>query len=345
MSRPGQRTVVVSTERLAQAERFPYWQAATWQTCVPLEARRDREDDFSGELRTTNLGAVQVASIVSTPYWVRRTPRLIRQFDPEKYHLMVSLRGDGLAAQGRQETTLAPGDMVLYDTSRPLLARSGVGETSLKILTVTFPRDIFPLPVDVVRRLTAVRLPGSEGIGKVAGRFLSELTASVDNCDIAGSVHLGEAVLELISAVLSDRVGSLAWDPSAGRSALLMSIKMFIREHLADPRLSPAMIAAAHFISLRSLHLLFKSQGITVSSWIRDQRLERCRRDLSAPTFSGVPVSRVGSRWGFNDPAHFSRTFRARYGLPPSEYRMMVQREICGGPLPDDSGDKRKSRG
>jgi hypothetical protein len=222
------------------------------QTCLPLEARRDREDDFSGELRTTNLGPVQVASMVATPYWVQRTPRLIRQFDPEKYHLMVSLRGDGLAAQGRQETTLAPGDMVLYDTSRPMLVRSGDGAAFLQILTVTVPRDIFPLPEDMVRRLIAVRLPGSDGIRKVVGRFLLDLTASVDNCHITGSVHLGEAVLDLISAVISDRAGSLAWDSSAGRNALLTSVQMFIREHLGDPQLSPAMIAAAHFISLRS---------------------------------------------------------------------------------------------
>jgi methylphosphotriester-DNA--protein-cysteine methyltransferase len=27
------------------------------------------------------------------------------------------------------------------------------------------------------------------------------------------------------------------------------------------------------------------------------------------------------ARWGFTDPAHFSRAFRAAYGMPPAEYR------------------------
>lgn len=33
-----------------------------------------------------------------------------------------------------------------------------------------------------------------------------------------------------------------------------------------------------------------------------------------------VDLSRP-ARWGFTDPAHFSRAFRAAYGMPPAEYR------------------------
>jgi AraC-like DNA-binding protein len=332
-SRLGHNTVVVSTDGVSRAERFAYWRAVSRQTCIPLVARRDTDDDFSAEMRMTAMGAVNIATIVSTPYWVQRTPQLIRQFDPENYQLMVNVRGDGLAAQGRQEATLSPGDMALYDSSRPFLGRSGVGGASAYLLTVTFPRRLLPLPEDLVRRLIAVRLPGSEGVGKIVSRFLLDLAANPRTCNSAGSVHVGEAVLELITAVLSEHAGSRSWDSSAGRSALLMSIRKFIAEHLADPQLSPAMVAAAHFISLRALQLLFKSQGMTVSGLIRDQRLERCRRDLSAPSFVSVPVSRVGVRWGFNDSAHFSRVFRAKYGVPPGEYRTMTQQGADAGQL------------
>jgi AraC-like DNA-binding protein len=33
-------------------------------------------------------------------------------------------------------------------------------------------------------------------------------------------------------------------------------------------------------------------------------------------------VSAIAARWGLMDAAHFSRAFRAAYGLPPAEYRM-----------------------
>ena len=101
-----------------------------------------------------------------------------------------------------------------------------------------------------------------------------------------------------------------------------MRIHAFIQEHLGDPELSPAAIAAANHISLRLLHKLFQEQGQTVAGWIRARRLERCRRDLLDPAQAACPVAAVAARWGFRSAIHFSRLFRATYGLPPHEYRL-----------------------
>lgn len=71
------------------------------------------------------------------------------------------------------------------------------------------------------------------------------------------------------------------------------------------------MIAAAHHISVRRLHKLFEDQPQTVAALIRQHRLERCRADLAR---SDRTVTAVAARWGFSDPAHFSRLFKATYG-------------------------------
>ena len=62
------------------------------------------------------------------------------------------------------------------------------------------------------------------------------------------------------------------------------------------------MIAAAHHISLRSLHQLFHDEGLTVAGWIRQRRLECCRRDLSDPALAARPVAAIAARWGFLEP-------------------------------------------
>ncbi|MEU5593368.1 helix-turn-helix domain-containing protein [Streptomyces sp. NPDC020298] len=92
-------------------------------------------------------------------------------------------------------------------------------------------------------------------------------------------------------------------------------------QRLADPGLSPEGIAAAHRISRRYLYKLLAEQGHTVSGWIREQRLARCRRDLADPALDHLPVGAIGGRWGFADPAHFSHAFKAAYGLSPREAR------------------------
>jgi AraC-like DNA-binding protein len=43
--------------------------------------------------------------------------------------------------------------------------------------------------------------------------------------------------------------------------------------------------------------------------------------DSSKPALRALPVGAIGARWGFVDPAHFSRVFKAAYGMPPGEFR------------------------
>ncbi|MDX3229193.1 helix-turn-helix domain-containing protein [Streptomyces sp. ME19-01-6] len=110
------------------------------------------------------------------------------------------------------------------------------------------------------------------------------------------------------------------------RHALFLRASAFVRERAGEPDLSPAAIAAAHGISPRYLHRVFQQHGTTVSGYVKRLRLDRCRRDLADPGLGHLPVHAVGARWGFPRAAEFSRAFRADTGMPPGEYRSLVQR-------------------
>jgi AraC-like DNA-binding protein len=84
------------------------------------------------------------------------------------------------------------------------------------------------------------------------------------------------------------------------------------------------MIADAHHFSVRHLYNLFDAEGLGVAGWIRQRRLERSRRDLLDPAMLARPAGAIGTRWGLGSPAHFSRLFRAAYGLPPGQYRRQL---------------------
>jgi AraC-like DNA-binding protein len=155
----------------------------------------------------------------------------------------------------------------------------------------------------------------------------------------AGSnpVTLGTALLDLISATLAGRLDRAdALPAESRRRALVLRIRRFIEDNLADVDLDPAVIAATHYISPRQLHKLFEDQGTTVAALIRTRRLERCRHDLLDPTRSAKPVAAIAVRWGFRDPAYFNRIFRLEYGLSPGEYRRLP---ATAAP-PPSSGDR-----
>ena len=61
--------------------------------------------------------------------------------------------------------------------------------------------------------------------------------------------------------------------------------------------------------------------GISLHDTIQRQRLEQCRHDLRDPGTAHLAVATVGARWGFVDPSHFGRSFKAAYGLTPNEWR------------------------
>jgi AraC-like DNA-binding protein len=126
-----------------------------------------------------------------------------------------------------------------------------------------------------------------------------------------------EGVGNVVVPHLTQLGGNLA-DP---HHELMRRIRTRIDANLHSADLTPARIAAEHFISTRHLHGLFQEQGNTVAGWIRTRRLEHCRRGLLDPVHAGRPAAAVAARWGFVDAAHFSRVFKSPFGRAPSEVR------------------------
>ena len=131
--------------------------------------------------------------------------------------------------------------------------------------------------------------------------------------------RLGITCITLVDTMFAQLLGQHGrQDP---RQQLMSRIQAFVDAHLSDPALSPAVIARAHYVSLRQLHALFAEHGSTVAATIREQRLARCRADLIDPLLVHRTISEIAARWGFTDSAHFSRTFKQRFGLTPRDLR------------------------
>jgi AraC-like DNA-binding protein len=72
---------------------------------------------------------------------------------------------------------------------------------------------------------------------------------------------------------------------------------------------------------VRYLHKLFEPEGVSVSEWIRNKRLDHCQRDLLNPALADQTIVTIAARWGLTNGAQFSRLFRATYGCSPREHR------------------------
>jgi AraC-like DNA-binding protein len=272
-----------------------------------------------------DFGAVQVATESIPALRAERTPKMIRQSDPEQYCLQLSLDGNYGITQAGHNATLSGGDLVLFGSSRPFHGWVAHEDGRCAGVRVHFPRALLPLASRTIDRLLATRLSGREGIGALLSGCLRELAKGTAQYRAADASRLTTIALDLLAALLAyelDVQDSLP--PATRRQALLTQIHGFIHQHLSDPHLSPDMIAAAHHISTRHLHRLFQVQDLTVAGWIRQRRLERCHRDLADPHQRCQPIRAIAARWGFIDNPHFSRLFRATYGMSPKSYRQLT---------------------
>lgn len=299
------------------ARNISDFRAAVNDSFVPLQVTSSHPDRFRGMIRGAGIDEVHVSDVRATDHVVERTPELIARGDRPYFKVSLMLAGTGLLIQDDREAVLTPGDLAVYDTSRPY---SLVFDQDFRTMVVMFPRHLLTLPPDMVGQLTAVRISGSEGLGSVVTPYLTQLAGNLDQLAGSTGARLAHSALDLVATVFARELGldGVTADP---HRALMQRIRGHIDRNLASTDLDPTSIAAAHFISTRHLHGLFQEQGTTVSTWIRTRRLEQCRRDLVDPVLADRPVAAIAARWGFVDAAHFSRAFKSAFGISPSEYR------------------------
>lgn len=304
---------------------LPAFRAAVSEGFVPLRVASD-DPAFRGLLQGATVGEVRFTSICASAHTVERTAELISRATRHYFKISLQLEGTSSLEQDDRRVVLGPGDLAVYDTSRPYVLRF---DEPFRVMVVMLPRDQLDIPREVLSQATAVRLSGAEGLGRLVSPFLATIGANIDELRGAAGTRLARNAVQLLETLFAHEL-DLARIMADPRRALMQRIRDYIDEHLGDPQLGPRPIAAACFISTRHLHALFQEQQQTVSGYIRSRRLERCYLALTNPALADVPVSAVGLRWGFSDAAHFSRVFKAAYGESPSSARARGRARAAG---------------
>ncbi|MFI2261341.1 helix-turn-helix domain-containing protein [Streptomyces tubercidicus] len=250
---------------------------------------------------------------------VGRPPRLIARDSGE--YLFVGVRG-GSGARSSQECSadvrLGPGDICFYDVHRPSLLDF---PEHFRLKVFLLPRELLRLARSDVPRVTNAPVAPTSRLGTLLSPFLSELADTTAVSPSRVGEMLAWNAVNLLATLATEHLAEQAQGEPDTRAPLVSDILEFIDRQLSDADLSPDRIARAHHISVRYLHKLFKDEGTTVGRLIQHRRLEECRRALTLRSWENVTIAAVAHRWGFQSPTHFSRVFRAAYGMSPREWR------------------------
>jgi len=311
-------STVLTTASVPDRDKVVYWNNAVSRTLVPMTVAPRGDGPFDGRIATNRLGYLQVSTLEADANRVSRTPALIARSPQELVAVGVQVSGTATFIQDGRRAEVGEGDLVVYDTTRPYSF-----DYPQRFTTHIFqlPRRVLGLTDTDIRQVTGNAIGTGDGFGAMLLPFLATLASSADGYPPAVADRLAGNVVDLFATLIAERAHPGGPDADTARGHLLTRIREHINRNLGDPDLSPESIARTHRISVRYLHRLFQGEGTTVGRLIQQRRLEECGRELARRGRTTPTVSAVAQRWGFVNPAHFSRAFRAAYGVSPRDWR------------------------
>lgn len=307
--------VILDTADLPPHDRAEAFYTAMMSASVPARVEHeDRYGDVHARMDFWQLGEPNLFRNEGSGIRLVRTTKHVRIGAPERLALAVQVTGVGAFGQAGHQQRVHSGELMLVDLTSPYeFAWSGRGAS----LAFQIDYSDLGLSVETVRA-AAARLPSSPMYELV----LNHLTALPPVTDALqgerSAAMLGAATTQLVRALLASAADDDKHQRPAMADVLFARITWYVRQHLADPHLTPARVASEHFISLRYLYKLFAAHDLSFEQWLIAERLEAARRDLAA---RDLPIAAIAAHWGFTDPSHFTRRFRHAYGVTPREWR------------------------
>ncbi|MDG4767049.1 helix-turn-helix domain-containing protein [Solwaraspora sp. WMMD406] len=309
---------VLDTTDLPQPDRVEAVYLAMMYASAPCHViHEDPDGDIFCRMELWDLGNANIFISRSTGIRLLRTARQAKQDAMPVVALSVQRQAHGHLEQHKHLQVVPPGELLAVDLSAPYdYSWSGDGAAGC----IQIPSDQLGLPIDVIRQAIH-RLRASPLYGMVTNHIAhlvhdpARVTADPAAASVTtASVELARALLA--SAAHADRLTSQVL-----AETLLTRVRTYVRQHLADPDLTPGRIATAHNVSLRHLYKVCAQADISLEQWIISERLQHAWHDLRQPENRYRPVAAIAHRWGFRDTTHFTRRFKTRYGISPGQLR------------------------
>jgi AraC-like DNA-binding protein len=319
---------LLTTRDVEPSQRSAYWTDMVCGTyvqlaCDPAPAARAKPGDFWGQIAVAELAALQLTQVSANAQRVDRTAMNIAR-DSEDYFLVsIQTKGRGAVMQDGRVAALAPGDFALYDSTRPYTLRF---DEDFQQYVLKLPGPVLRTALRDTQRLTATVVSGQRGAGHLMINMISTLAADIDTLATESAVAVADSVTSILIAGLSALPAALERPVTHLNAYQIERIKATVVARLRDPGLTVAAVAAELKMSSSTLHRTWAGQACSLSDWIWAQRLDCAKRDLCNPAMAARRVSEIAFHWGFNDAAHFSRAFRARFACAPSALRAQLSR-------------------
>jgi AraC family transcriptional regulator, positive regulator of tynA and feaB len=308
-----------TTDSVRPKERLAYWREDVTPRLLPVVVE-PAEGPFSAESVAKAVDGLILAESSASGGWAWRTEVEIADSPLPVYLANIHLAGPAQVRFGEDETTLKPGDVFFVDALKEVAFG---GDRPFRCLAVMAPKSWIDVRVPRPDLVHGTVMRRGDPVSRLLAGYLRDGFETADRLSADAATLFAGHAAELISLALgqSRSAGPTAFE--ACREASFVRARRIVALECANPKLSPETIAARVGVSTRILHMIFAERGQSVMKQVYEERVRRAARLLASPEARGRTITEIAFACGFNDSAHFSRTFTARMGMTPSAWRKL----------------------
>ena len=296
------------TTGLDEANAFATWSAVLSPLFEPRACGPGKRTP-TGSASGVIIGDIIIAKVAFTAQdFVRDEQRMA--VTPDHLLLHLYLTGGFNGEITGQQVTIGAGKVAMIDLGRAVNTRAFASNT----ISLIVPRKLLGgVRLDMMKpRLDPFR----NDLLAAHIRSLQERSAQLTAADVAATVADTAGFLKRL--LTSDLADELEEQKQADATILALT-EAAIRDNLASAELSPDWLAQTLEISRASLYRVFADHG-GIMRYVQERRLLAVQAALSDP-IETRKLSRLAADLGFSSEAHFSRSFRTRFGITASAYR------------------------
>lgn len=236
--------------------------------------------------------------------------------------LNMTVRGKGRVFEGERAFACEPGDLLLFRPETPHLYRRHPDSPEWHHRWVYFrPRGFW-----------AGWLQWADvhhGVGRMTLRddaVRAEFESLFEQIDAAH--RGGRPTSEELAANLLERLLIRCQEESPASEPIVIDRRVhaacvYIANHLARDSSLHEIARHVCLSPSRLAHLFRAQKGVSLVRWRDDQRMILAQHLLHD---TDTPISVIAGRVGYEDPLYFSRVFKRRVGVSPSEFRYQAIR-------------------
>ncbi|MFC7051020.1 helix-turn-helix domain-containing protein [Emcibacter nanhaiensis] len=304
-----------STQPGTNADYFDEWSEMLRASHLPWTIEKKSKPDFNANLSVRSFCGYKLVQCACDHLTGFRRASEIANTNEAYFSILLLRKGREFITAGQNDLHLQENDILLWDSTQNMSFEvpERLEKTTL-IIPETALTSVFPQAHDYAGTV----ISGSSGMGALLGRHIMSLHGEMWSLGENHLTSLMRPTLQILATALTGETEVLQ---STNRRMTLARIKNYIVMNLKDFDLSPSRIASEMGISTRYLHILFREEGSTVSAWIKKCRLHKCREDLAIAKTTGLSITEIAYKWGFNDLSHFSKSFKEEFGLSPRAFQ------------------------